>query len=250
MCRCRGYLKHDVFHGEATPTLPHNVEQLLEGEGLDVQAKLALAQLNPMGKHIVLLVDVISEFADVFLRLLRIQMPYFMDDAVDERRDAIDERDFGTLLQCQPLAFLYTQSGHGQLLLQILFLLTDGRCLLTDRTSMTSPAKEEQQQKNHQHANGGHDGPDEDIELCRRLFQLSGTGLQRAILTCLLLQIQINIAVQVAVCLIVDSSIGHAELLADAGHEVRSLVDNSILQGELQLLERLLVVVVGKIARS
>ena len=52
----------------------------------------------------------------------------------------------------------------------------------------------------------------------------------------------------VAALLVVYGSIGHAELFADAGHQVGGLVDDAVGEGELQLFERLHVVAVGQMA--
>ena len=84
-----------------------------------MQTEFALAQLDPVGEHIVVVVDLISELANVSgIGLLG--RFHLVEDAIDERGDAIDKREFGTLLEVATLATLHTQF-HGGYLLGFLF---------------------------------------------------------------------------------------------------------------------------------
>ena len=65
------------------------------------------------------------------------------------------------------------------------------------------PEREEQQQ------NGGNDGCNHQIELYGGLLILAGSCFELTILTCGLLQVEIEIAVIVALRLVVHRGIGH-----------------------------------------
>ena len=83
----------------------HQVKEGLQGETLYFEVQFTLAQLNPLCKDIVVIVDFVCQFADICETLLSVgsieivQTTDFMNDTVDERRNTIDERNFGTLLQ-------------------------------------------------------------------------------------------------------------------------------------------------------
>ena len=66
----------------------------------------------------------------------------------------------------------------------------------------------------------------------------------------LLLQVDVDVAVIVALGFVVDGGIGHGELLTDTGHKVRSLVDGSVRQCLLKVIQRLQVVTQGMVARG
>ena len=55
------HLQVDAFHAEAATSHRYNVEERLQGEGLNVQTQFTLAQLNPVGKHLRLLIDIVGE---------------------------------------------------------------------------------------------------------------------------------------------------------------------------------------------
>ena len=59
-----------------------------------------------------------------------------------------------------------------------------------------------------------------------------------AILTSGLLKVEIEVAVIVALGLIVDGGIGHTELFADRGHQIRGLVDGGIGQRLFEVIKR------------
>ena len=55
-----------------------------------METELALAQLNPVGEHIIVVVDLISQLADVYgIGLLG--RFHLVEDAIDKRRDTIDK---------------------------------------------------------------------------------------------------------------------------------------------------------------
>ena len=64
------------------------------------------------------------------------------------------------------------------------------------------------------------------------------------------MQVQIDITIIVALWLLVDSCIDHAELLADTGHQVGSLEDERIAQGLFQVIQGSLVIAQRQAARS
>ena len=95
---CGGlHAERDASHLEAGFSFGHDVEEGLQREALYAQAELSLTQLNPVGEHVVALVDFVGQLANIFYalvaRLRGFAQPFgFVDDAVDERRDIVDER--------------------------------------------------------------------------------------------------------------------------------------------------------------
>ena len=93
-CLRRFYRQVHAFHLERCTTLGEDVEEMLQTEALDMQAEVSLTQLDPVGKHIVIGIDLVGEFTDVFepfLTPLALQTAGLVDDTVDERRNAVDE---------------------------------------------------------------------------------------------------------------------------------------------------------------
>ena len=82
-------------------------------------------------------------------------------------------------------------------------------------THVVKPDKQRDEHKHHYPH-----GSDHEIQLCCRLVKLVGTRLKLAVLTCYLLKVKIQIAVQVAHGLVVECRIDHGELLSNGGHKV------------------------------
>ena len=167
-----------------------------------------------------------------------------MEDAVDEGRDAVDQRNLGALLQMAALRLLHAQVAAAQL---VGFLLQHVVQLVVILLAPVLAVEEPQQE--HQHQNGCQDGYEHPVELHRRLVVLGGTRFQLAVLARLFLHVQIEVAVVVAGGLVVQGGIDHAELFADAGNEVGSLVDGGVCQCLLQVFQRHHVVAHGMVAR-
>ena len=94
------------LHVEAGLATEDEVEQGLQGETLDMQAELALPQLYPLREQVVLLVNLVREFSDVFhgvTAVLTVKMVDGVKDAVDEGGNAVDQRHLGALLQVAAL---------------------------------------------------------------------------------------------------------------------------------------------------
>ena len=112
-------LRLNVRHVDATNSANRFVESLQkELNALNVKSAFAL----PISWK-----SVAFEFPSPLALLLTVflfQGVCLVKDAVNQWRDAIDQRNFSPLLQCQPLAFLHTEIRHRQLLLQLVFLLT------------------------------------------------------------------------------------------------------------------------------
>ena len=88
-----------------------------------MQAEVALTQLDPVGEHLVIVIDLIGKLADIFepfLATLPLQTVGFVDDTVDEGRDAADERNLRPLFEVQTLSVLHTQALHSQFLTPLL----------------------------------------------------------------------------------------------------------------------------------
>ena len=182
-----------------------------------MQVELSLVQLNPMCEHLVVAVYLVDEFTDVLLVALPIDG---IDHAVDEWQQTVDERNLGPLLQVAPLALLEMQSADVQLFAALLNLLVEGAVGLL---AAVQPAEEPQQEE--QQDDGSNNGKENPVELTDHAVELFGTRLELAVLSCLLLQVEVAVAVVVAGNLVVDGGIGHAKLLAYAGHEVGCLQD-------------------------
>ena len=82
------------------------------------------------------------------------------------------------------------------------------------------------------------------------MFQLSGLGLQRTVLACLLLHVQIDIAILVTHGFVVNGCESHAHLFADAGYQIGGLVDEGILKCQLQMLQGSIVIILCQVARG
>ena len=253
---CGGlHLKRHSFHGKAGLAASHHVEELLQGEALDVQGQFTLAQLNPLGQQVVLRIDVIGQFADVFyvLRIIRrrlrmyavwiVQVFGFMQNTVDERKDAHGERNLGALFQLAALISLHAQSGLSHLFVLLLQQVIKLVVFLLFPVEMVEEPQEEEQQDD-----GAKDCPYHEGQLVHGMVQQTGTRLEFAVLAGLLLQVDIDVAVIVAVGFVVDSRISHAELFADTGHQVGSLTDAAVDEGTVQIQQGTLVVLHRMIA--
>ena len=148
----------DALHLERGAALGYQVEELLQGEALDMEAELTLAQLDPVGEHIVVGVDLIGKFAHVG-GIARGRL-YFVEDAIDEGGNAVDERHFGTLFEIAALAALHAQLEGLQLFALLFEEVVDGfglRVLLIEVV--------EEPQGEAEHDDGCHDGPEHEVEL-------------------------------------------------------------------------------------
>ena len=90
--RGRFYIEGDALHLERRAPPGKELEEVLQREALDMQAELTLTQLNPVGEHIVVFIDLISQFTDIVTSGspdLR-RAGSLVADAVDKRRDGVD----------------------------------------------------------------------------------------------------------------------------------------------------------------
>ena len=238
------YLKIDTLHLERRASAPQQVEERLEREALDMQAEISLTQLYPVGEHLVVVVDLVSQLTDIVHRLLTpysfspsLLLSYFMYDAVDEGRDAVDERDFRPLFEAEPLAVLHPQTLYSQLF-ALLFEEVVGDVL----TAFAAVHVVEEPEREEQQDDGDDDGNQHKVQLPGSLLILAGTGLELTVLTSGLLQVEVEVAVVVALRLVVDGGIGHAELFADGSHEVGGLIDERVGECLFEVVERRFVV--------
>ena len=91
---CGLHVEADALHLERSSPFGEYVEELLQGEGLDLQVEFPLAQLDPVGEYLVVVVDLVGEFADIrqVLLLLRLsEMARGIEHTVDEGGDGVDE---------------------------------------------------------------------------------------------------------------------------------------------------------------
>ena len=239
-CLRRRYRQFHTLHLERCTALGEDVEESLQREALDMQAEVSLTQLNPVSEHIVIGIDLVGEFTHVvepFLPALTLQTAGLVDDAVDKRCDAVDERDLRPLFQVQPLGVLHAQPLYRQLL-TLLFKQVVGEIL----SGVFAVHVVEQPQREQQQHDGYHHRTHHDIQLYGRLLILTGSRLQLTVLTGGLLKVEIQVTVIVALLLVVDGGKGHAQLLTDRGHQVGGLVDERIGEGLLEVIEGTFVV--------
>ena len=266
--RCVLHLQVNPFQHETHAPALHHIEKILQAETFHTQAHLALTHLYPAGENFVVVANLVGQFAHVgkslgpdLLRLVLLkQSRHLIDDAVDERHDAVDERHLGPLLKIAALVALDLLPDQHDLFAQFLVVFSQLACPLgcfllpflqrlqegghrnLAVAALSDAVEQIEQCQNHQ--NHHHHRRNHGIEQARRLLQLVASGFQLAVLSCLLLHVEIDVAVDVAAGFIVDSRIDKAELLANAGHQVGSAVDGCVaLQGVEQAnFSRLIVV--------
>ena len=77
-----------------------------------MQTQFALAQLYPIRKHIVIIIYLIYQLADIrhsLFALIIVQATNLVQHTVDKRSDVTDKRHFGSLLQITALIILNLQ---------------------------------------------------------------------------------------------------------------------------------------------
>ena len=168
-----------------------------------------------------------------------------MQNTVDERKNAHGERNLGALFQLAALVALYAQPGLSHLLVLLLQQVIKLVVLLLFPVEMVEEPQEEEQQDD-----GAKDCPYHERQLVHGMVQQTGARLEFAVLAGLLLQVDIDVAVVVAIGFVVDSRISHAELFADTGNQVGSLNDAAVDEGTVQIQQGTLVVLHRMIARS
>ena len=91
--------------------------------------------------------------------------------------------------------------------------------------------------------NHGYHGDDHDIENRGDIVELGCTGFELAVLAGRLLQVEIGVAVVVALHLVVECGISQTHLLADGSHKVGRLEDSPVvIERMVQTVERRLVI--------
>ena len=146
-----------------------------------------------------------------------------MENAIDERRNAIDKRHFSPLFEVSALTVLYAQF-HSSYLLCFLFekIIANLGLRLFLVEVVKEPYREAEQD------DGCHHGNEHKVQLGECALVLAGTGFQLTVLTGKLLKVEIEVTVVVALGFVVDGGIGHTKLFADGGHEVGGLIDGGI----------------------
>ena len=113
-----------------------------------MQRQLALPQLYPLRQQLVLLVNLFSEFTDVFYTfwgIMPIEVLHLMQDTVDEGHDAHGQRHLGTLLQVATLVLLHTQTGLSHLLVLLFQLVVERAVLFLLLVQVVKEPQQEQQ---------------------------------------------------------------------------------------------------------
>ena len=171
-----------------------------------METQLSLAQLYPLRQLVVLLIDIISQFADIVQTLgivgiigILSNLVCLMTNAVDKWQNTHRHRYLGTLLQVAALIALHTQTGLGNFLVLLLQQVVILRILLT----LTIETVEEPQQENHQQ-NGNDNGEQHPVELAGLMVENACTGFEFTILACLLLQVYIDVTIIVTLGFVVD----------------------------------------------
>ena len=70
------------LHLERHAPLGYQVEKLLQRKALDMQAQLTLAQLNPVGQHVIIVGDLVGKLTYIG-RIALLRRLGFMEDTVD-----------------------------------------------------------------------------------------------------------------------------------------------------------------------
>ena len=83
-----------------------------------------------------------------------------------------------------------------------------------------------------------------------RLVKQSGTGLQFTVLARFFLQVDVDVAIIVAVRLVIKCRINDTELFADAGHQIGCLINGRVRQCLLQMVKGLLLIAYGMVTRG
>ena len=203
-----------------------------------------------MCQHVVLLVDLVSQFTDIFyfsfLLLISqiVESADGMDNAVNKGHRGIDKRHLGTLLQVATLVSLNVKTRQCQILTALLQQFIEFITRLVFLSLVQVVKKPEHENEQH---NGHQDNKHHDVLLRLCLAIHISTSLQLTVLTGLLLQVEIYITVLVTGCLVVKSSIRHRKLFPNAGHKVGRLINLLVRQRHVQVVERCSVIVHGMI---
>ena len=203
------YAKFNTFHLERCAPFKQHVEQRLKRETLNMQTQLALAQLDPICKDIIILIDLIDKLtyigqSFIVAGTIAAKTVHLVNHTVDERSDIAYKRHLCPLFQIASLVLLYLQQLNGKLftlLLQGAIFRICLRLLLVEIV--------EQPQRKEQQDDGRDNGDKHDVELRQLTLVLIGASFELTILTGGLLQVEIHITVLVALLFIVDGGIGH-----------------------------------------
>ena len=174
--RRRRHLEVDTFHLERGAPLGEEIKKRLQGETLNFQTKLALTQLNPVGQHIVVVVNLIGQLVNV-CQITLLGRSHLVKDAIDEGRDAIDERYLCTLFKIAALTALYAQ----ELGCQFLFLQIE-EVVIRILVAVLAVHVIEEPQRENQQQDGGYHSSNHDVKLYGRLLVLAGTSLELTVL--------------------------------------------------------------------
>ena len=252
-----------------------DVEHILHREALYMQVELSPLELDPLGEHLVVVVDMPCEFNHI-AKALCVEFPvvwclsdasHLVDHAVDIRNDVAHEEELGLVVDVLPLVAFGLQAGKRQLFVdvfgflpllfhfqQVVFLPSLER--LQQPVDVFGPvctschAAEDDQQEDGDD-DEGQDGDDEGVELHGEPLQLFGPRLQGAVLSGHLLQVEVYVAVDVAVVFVVHGRIDQTEVFADACHEVGCLFDVLVVvKGFFKTDERRAVVAQFPIAKG
>ena len=131
-----------------------------------------------MCQQVVLLVNLVCQFSDIFQLGIEIstlpvvgQVVDGIQNAVDEGQNAHDLRHLGTLLHVAPLGLLDTQTADAQLIGLQLQEVVELMVLLATLVEMVEQPQQEQQQHD-----GSNDGPYHPVQLFGRGVENAGSG--------------------------------------------------------------------------
>ena len=149
----RFHIQFYTLHLERCATLMQHIKQRLQWETLNMQAKFALAQLNPVCKHIVIRIDLVDKFANIRKSFVAIgsiilKSRYLVYHSVDERSDVTNQRYFSTLLKIASLIILNLQHLRSQLLTLLLECIIWLVILSLPFVQIVKQPQREQQQHN------------------------------------------------------------------------------------------------------
>ena len=109
----RFYLQIHTLHLEPSLASADDIKQLLQRETLNLQTQFTLTQLDPIGQHIVIGIDLICQFLDIGdIGLTR--MTGLIEDTVYKGCNGINQRHLCPLFQISSLTILHPQLTGSQ----------------------------------------------------------------------------------------------------------------------------------------
>ena len=146
-------------------------------------------------------------------------------------QNEVYERNLCTLFHVLPFAFLLLAFLQRNVVFNLFLLLF--KCLILLNLAHPTVMSQIEQTKRYDEEYGNDTYHiKKPVQLRHFCIKLFGTCLKLSVLTCLLLQVKVDVAMIVAQFLVVNSCINDTQLLVNAGNQIGSLTDGGIGQGK------------------